>query len=65
MRSIQAYLTSHGYKINASSRFIYESVLELLSMRDSFKEFEEFSSVISSDRPQILYYTTYRRVEKT
>ena len=64
MRSIQSYLTSHGYRINASSRFIYESVLELLSMRDSFKEFEEFSSVISADRPQILYYTTYRRVEK-
>lgn len=64
MRSIQSYLASHGYRINASSRFIYESVLELLSMRDSFKEFEEFSSVVSADRPQILYYTTYRRVEK-
>lgn len=64
MRNVQSYLSSHGYRINASSRFIYESVIELLSMRDSFKEFEDFSFVISSERPQILYYTTYRRVEK-
>lgn len=64
IRNIQSYLSTHGYRINASSKFIYDSVLELLSIRDNFKEFEEFSSLISSNCPQILYYTTYRRVEK-
>lgn len=64
MRSVQSFLTEHGYRINASSRFIYDSVVDLLSMREDFKDFEDFTSLISSECPKILYYTTYRRVEK-
>lgn len=64
MRSVQSFLSERGYRINASSRFIYDSVVELLSIRENFKEFDDFVSLFSSECPKILYYTTYRRVEK-
>lgn len=64
MRCVQSFLSEHGYRINASSRFIYESVVELLSIRENFKKFDDFSSLVYSECPKIVYYTTYRRVEK-
>lgn len=64
MRSIQSFLADHGYRINASSKFIYDSVLDVLSIRESFKDFEVFSTLIKSNCPKIIYNPTYRRVEK-
>lgn len=64
MRNVQTFLSEHGYRINASSRFIYDSVVELLSIIEDFEQFEKFATLVSSECPKILYYTTYRRVEK-
>lgn len=65
MMNIKSYLAERGYVINASSKFIYDSVLEALAMRDDYNEFEDFSLLVKSEGcPPVLYYPTYRRVEK-
>lgn len=64
VKNVQSFLIEHGYKISASSSFIYNSVLELLALRENFKQFDEYTSLIEEERPRILYFPTYRRVEK-
>lgn len=64
IKNVQSFLIEHGYKISASSSFIYNSVLEVLSIRENFKLFDEYASFIQDKCPRILYFPTYRRVEK-
>lgn len=64
IKNVQSFLIEHGYKISASSSFIYNSVLEVLTIRESFKLFDEYASLIHDECPRILYFPTYRRVEK-
>lgn len=64
IKNVQSFLLEHGYKISASSSFIYNSVLEVLAIRENFKLFDEYSTFIEENRPRILYFPTYRRVEK-
>ena len=64
MHSVRNYLISKGFVINASTRFIYDSVIEMLSNRQNFQLFEEYSSKIKEECPDLLFFPTYRRIER-
>lgn len=64
MHAVRNYLISRGFVINASTRFIYDSVVEMLSNRQDFQLFEDYASKIKEECPDLLFFPTYRRIER-
>lgn len=64
MHAVRNYLISKGFVISASTRFIYDSVIEMLSNRQNFQLFEDYSSKIKEECPDLLFFPTYRRIER-
>ena len=64
MHAVRNYLISKGFVISASTRFIYDSVVEMLSNRQDFQLFEDYASKIKEECPDLLFFPTYRRIER-
>lgn len=64
MHAVRNYLISKGFVISASTRFIYDSVIEMLSNRQNFQLFEDYASKIKEECPDLLFFPTYRRIER-
>lgn len=64
MHAVRNYLISKGFVISASTRFIYDSVVEMLSNRQNFQLFEDYTSKIKEECPDLLFFPTYRRIER-
>ena len=64
MHAVRNYLISKGFVISASTRFIYDSVVEMLSNRQNFQLFEDYASKIKEECPDLLFFPTYRRIER-
>lgn len=64
MHDIKNYLSKKGFIINASTRFIYESVIELLSYKKDFDTIHNFTSLVKTECPDLMFFPTYRRIER-
>ncbi|MFK1882916.1 hypothetical protein ACIXEK_14450 [Bacteroides fragilis] len=61
---IKSYLEKTGLSINAPSSYIYDVIIDIITQRTENKSIPLFVEDIRKIDSRILYFPTYRRVEK-
>lgn len=64
MQEVQQYLNSKGYSFNAPSDYIMETVTQIVVDRAEINQIDRFKQLMSDLNLRILYFPTYRRIEK-
>ena len=64
MQEVQQYLNSRGYNFNAPSDYIIEIVTQIVVDRAEINQIDRFKQLMSELNVRILYFPTYRRIEK-
>lgn len=64
MQEVQQYLNSKGYSFNAPSDYIMEIVTQIVVDRAEINQIDRFKQLMSDLNLRILYFPTYRRIEK-
>lgn len=64
MQEVQQYLNSRGYNFNAPSDYIMEIVTQIVVDRAEINQIDRFKQLMSELNVRILYFPTYRRIEK-
>jgi predicted ATP-dependent endonuclease of OLD family len=64
MQEVQQYLNSRGYSFNAPSDYIMDIVTQIVVDRAEINQIDRFKQLMSELNVRVLYFPTYRRIEK-
>lgn len=64
IQDVQNYLNTIGYNFNAPSYYIMEMVTQVVMDRAEINQVNQFELLIKEKNTRILYFPTFRRIEK-
>jgi predicted ATP-dependent endonuclease of OLD family len=64
IQDVQSYLNTIGYNFNAPSYYIMEMVTQVVMDRAEINQVNQFEQLINEKNTRILYFPTFRRIEK-
>ena len=64
MQDVNQFLATKGFEFTAPSDFILEMVTQLVVDRYEISQIDEFTKAMDESHLRILYFPTYRRIEK-
>lgn len=64
IQDVQSYLNTIGYNFNAPSYYIMEMVTQVVMDRAEINQINQFEQLIKEKNTRILYFPTFRRIEK-